>query len=347
MNLHEEIISLRSQGMRPCEISKRLKVTKGVVAGALYRAGMTERTDWRSRPPLPPQAQKPHKNREPRPAGSMAEKMKKASWRRMEAQRLYDEGKTYAEIGAAIGVVTNGVSSYVLNKRRRNGILSTKKKSADVRLAALTRFYAGESYDSIAKALNVSKGSIRSWRLIPDLDRASRSAGEALYAERQAAEAEIAAQASMAREAERADAESGNAEILARMPDRHRLIVLGRLSGKTLQEVGDEFCVTRERIRQIVNKWRLRGLVIFEAPELTDAVRNSRVMNTSERRGRTAKERPPKEKRERPIRGKKPVGRPPGKYGSYNISPEDRERRSARMKAMWSKARDLTQQETG
>lgn len=35
------------------------------------------------------------------------------------------------------------------------------------------------------------------------------------------------------------------------LPERNRLVVQGRLASKTLQEIGDDMMITRERVRQI------------------------------------------------------------------------------------------------
>jgi hypothetical protein len=55
------------------------------------------------------------------------------------------------------------------------------------------------------------------------------------------------------------------------MPERHRLICERRVAGETLQQVGDAFGVTRERIRQIEVRWRLQGLHIPGANPLNEA----------------------------------------------------------------------------
>ena len=44
-------------------------------------------------------------------------------------------------------------------------------------------------------------------------------------------------------------------QYIAQLPnDRERKILQARLNGKTLQEIGDQYDITRERVRQLMNK---------------------------------------------------------------------------------------------
>lgn len=53
-------------------------------------------------------------------------------------------------------------------------------------------------------------------------------------------------------------------EAVKQLPERRRLVMEGRMAGKTLEQVGDDMGITKERVRQLESNAiaQLRGLVI-------------------------------------------------------------------------------------
>jgi hypothetical protein len=100
------------------------------------------------------------------------------------------------------------------------------------------------------------------------------------------------------------------------MPTRDRDMLERRIAGETLEEIGKSYSVTRERVRQIEVKWRLKGLIVPDARPLTDA--SARLLERKPRPGN-----PPKRKN--------------------NLSEAERERRAEHMRAVsakrWAEAR--------
>lgn len=167
-----------------------------------------------------------------------------------------------------------------------------------LRLEALTAFYAGESYDRVAKRLPVSIAAMRNWRRDrPMLDATARKAGAEVRAERSAASEAATAKAKADQEAAMDGIRLRNEAALAQMSQRDREVCTAFVEGDTLQVIGDRHGITRERVRQIVLRWRVRGLEI--PPErdspLTDAqMRHLTKYVPGRRRGRPRKDRTPK-----------------------------------------------------
>lgn len=217
-------------------------------------------------------------------------------------------GATGAEIAEALGTTRSAVMGYchrqgiklVLSERKRIGSISRLRKGwsaprgkdrfppghpifasrpkgsrafSDEKIAvAIAAVLAGQSHNKAAKMIGASAQSlIKKWLRDPEL----RAKGETLYLR---AKEDAAARAAAARaEAERLAEEEAarvwaiNEPILEAMPHRHRSMLVRRINGETLQEVGDLFGVTRERVRQIEVRWRLtRGLIVPGAKPLNE-----------------------------------------------------------------------------
>lgn len=136
---------------------------------------------------------------------------------------------------------------------------------------AIAAHLAGLSMAKAAKMIGASHQSLsKHWLKDPAL----LALGTALF-ERAKAEAAIKAAeahkvAEMRRAAEAHRVWTNNRPILEAMPERHRAILERRIQGETLQEIGDDYGVTRERIRQIEARWRLAGLIVPGARPLNE-----------------------------------------------------------------------------
>lgn len=143
-----------------------------------------------------------------------------------------------------------------------------------LRLEALTAFYGGESCDRISKRLGIAGASIPQWRKkYPELDAKARAAAECIKSETAAKAREAVAVTVANREAEMALVRERNDFVLPQMPQRDREVCVAFVEGGTLSEIGDRHGITRERVRQIVLRWRVRGLTLPSEREkpLTDS----------------------------------------------------------------------------
>lgn len=127
------------------------------------------------------------------------------------------------------------------------------------RLAGASRPKAGRMIGASAQSL------AKNWETKPEL----MAKGVALYEAAKADAVEVARQRreleAFRAEAERIERERINDPILHIMPPRHRSICEMIIAGATLQKAGDAHGVTRERIRQIVVRYRAVGLVVPNA----------------------------------------------------------------------------------
>lgn len=141
---------------------------------------------------------------------------------------------------------------------------------ADDKIAvAIAARLAGASRPKAAALIGAGQQILSQWEKKPEL----AALGQELFRRARADAAERAAKArelaALAAETTRITRERINWPILGRMPERHRDIMERRIAGDTLQDVGDAFGVTRERIRQIEVRWRSQGLIVPGARELS------------------------------------------------------------------------------
>jgi hypothetical protein len=136
---------------------------------------------------------------------------------------------------------------------------------------AIAARLAGASLPKAARLIGAGQQILSKWVGIPELAEAGRALFErarADAAERAAKARELAA---FEAETARSTRERINWPILGRMSEKHRDIMERRIAGQTLQEIGDAYGITRERVRQIEVKWRMQGLVVPGARPLSEA----------------------------------------------------------------------------
>jgi hypothetical protein len=104
------------------------------------------------------------------------------------------------------------------------------------------------------------------------------------------------------------------------MPERHRAILERRIAGQTLQEIGEAFGITRERVRQIEVKWRTQGLIVPGARPLSDVSAARLGWHEPKRRG-------PKPKTPTDFWAVAMAAAPGAPKNPYRISETERERR--------------------
>jgi DNA-directed RNA polymerase specialized sigma24 family protein len=270
----------------------------------------------------------------------------KPPWPPERHQRLLvlaEAGLSGREIAGELGVSRNAVLGYChrhgvslpLTQRKRK-LQGRRKSAASPRAKATSKFrpghpafrsrpfgqrafsddqiaiaiaarLAGASRPKASRMIGAGQQIISQWEQKPELMAKGRALFEIARADAAQRAAERREREAAAAEARRLTVERTNWPILGRMPERHRAMMERRVAGESLQEVGDAFGVTRERVRQIEVKWRLRGLIVPTAlHEVSDVARD--------RFG-------PK-----PTRPAKVARRP------YNISDAERARRSERMR---------------
>lgn len=153
--------------------------------------------------------------------------------------------------------------------RRHRERSSRAFTDAEIAVAIAARL-AGQSANKSARMIRASAQSLtKNWLKQPELVAAGRALFERAKADAAAKAAIERERADIAAETQRLAQERTNWPILGRMSERHRDIMERRIAGQTLQEVGDAFSVTRERIRQIEVKWRSQGLIVPGARELS------------------------------------------------------------------------------
>lgn len=255
---HARLVELAAQGLSVKNIAAELGMTRNAIIGRARREGVA----LLYRPP----AAEPRPPRDPRERGHRYGVDVKE-----RARQLYSGGATYASIMAATGIPLGYISQVCRGlPRRRPEAPKAKRYDFAFKVAAVAAVLTGESYRRASERLGPEERSIIVWSKREDV----RQAAEAIAARVKAAhEAEQKRQRQIAEEeaeAERIRAETANAPILATMPPRHRAICERRVAGQTLQQIGDAFGVTSERIRQIEVRWRMQGLIVPGARPLNE-----------------------------------------------------------------------------
>jgi transposase-like protein len=295
-----QVTALRLEGVGPREIARRLGVTPNTVAGHLWRAGMTAQR--------PVYAPKPSRTRPPRtPCPPLAGRQdvfvpKWGPEKVAEVRSLYQAGVTMTEISRRTGVPMGTLPIMWRDlPRRRKQDWSSAAKPRPFRLAVLVATFTGESQVKAAKRLGCSPHSIPNWMRDPDLVAEARAIADEVNARREVErEAERVAKLE-AEAAEAARIAEINAPILAAITDeRHRSMMMFRASGASLDFVGKNNGVTRERIRQIEIIYRLKGLIIPGAKPLSEASARLAYVPRGRSPGRPRKDGTPAVRKERP-----------------------------------------------
>lgn len=313
----ESIAALARQGKTSREIGNILKCGKNAVLGRVHRAGLKlgDLNGWAARPAA---------------AGSRS---------RARPQSEHKKRGNYHTGPRPLGHIHSTIADAT-------------------RIAALALRLTGQSRMKVAKAFGVNDMSVRNWELNPYLmERAQVIADRALSETRAVAKAR--AEEATRLKAERAAAVAAhNAPILATLKPRTRAICEHYLNGNTLGQIGTAFGITRERVRQIMGPALVAGLDTSLHPRggmkrafVSEYVPRPRAKKVKGPDGRTLpwsdqrRAAASEAMRARLAAGFKPKGgRPKGVKDkvvrrSYSLPPEERARRSARMKAMWAKVR--------
>lgn len=124
------------------------------------------------------------------------------------------------------------------------------------RLLAVAQHFAGLSMNRAAKSVGASPMTLRNWLRDPELADKARDVVNR-------AEAEAARQVALreaARDAEIRRVMDENEPILAQLNVRTATIIRRRCAGETLANIGADYGITRERVRQIVRNGIKRGI---------------------------------------------------------------------------------------
>jgi uncharacterized protein (DUF433 family) len=317
-----ELARLAACGARVIDIAAALGFTRNAVIGRARRTGVSllYRTPPAEpkpvRAPRPPPA--PHEPRFVHPQET-----------KDRVRALYLAGEKYTEITRLTGIASGNFVAWIRDLPKRRITRSWKRYDVTFKIAAVAAILTGESYAKASRRLGVEEKSILTWKKRPDVFAAATALAERIKAnfaaeqerQRQLAEAEA--------ELERVRVTAHNEPIFAQMSLRHRNILQRRVSGETLEAIGNDYGVSRERIRQIEVKWRAKGLEVPGAKPLSDAALRMGVYVP------TGKPRAPKA-------GRAPVNfwgeahailakRRTAQRGPYNLTDEDRQRRAERL----------------
>jgi len=303
---HRVLIEMANAAASARDIGARLGKTRNAVLGRAFRHGVKL---------APPKRAKRVEQRVAKPKRVWATKSAKKLARITAvalARDLYCAGRTLAEISDRTDIPAGSLGSYLKDlPRRREQTWDTRPKHDVARLESLALYYAGYSYAKVARQMGVCIGSIRNWLTDDALRLKAQTIGNAVKAERDAACAAFKAERDRKNTELAARIAAHNGPILAGMRPRHRDMMQLRVSGQTLEQIGQAFGVTRERVRQIEVKCRLDGLIIPNAKPLSAPAIRTAKRQTSLGRGA-------------PVHSRK----------KYNITEEDRRRRAERMRAM-------------
>ena len=121
-----------------------------------------------------------------------------------------------------------------------------------VRLTAVTSHLCGLSRNKVAIKMGISNPSIRNWEKDLELVARAGALAEQLVRERAEAKRKAAEEAAQAVLDARCARATHNALILEGKEARLIAMVSMHESGMTLQEIGDHFGLTHERIRQLL-----------------------------------------------------------------------------------------------
>lgn len=307
------------------EVAAALGISRNAVLGRAFRSGVSfGGYDARERAALPPCRLDGDASRLERVA---------------EVRRLYLAGERYTAIAAATGVPMGSIPSLLKDlPRRRATSWSTSAIVSEAKLAILTAHYAGESERMAAARFGVSESSIANWkRTGGSLIEEAKRLGAAIKA---AAEARQAAESLAAQEAEaarRAGIDVHNTPLLPSLSAREQAIFLRRQAGEALEEIGLSIGVTRERVRQIQVKCIAKGLRLYADMPLTEGA--LRLVDKMGAINRAPKRRGPTPKTPRGNVFALAHRLIDGARKEYDVSPEERARRSERMRRMWAERR--------
>lgn len=309
------LVRMAEGGAKAADIARELNLTRSAVIGKASRAGV--KLLYRT----PPAAAKPK-----RPRRSRRRKYLDAEVQKL--RDLYLAGETYQAMERLTGIPTANFGYMLRDVPKRRPDSGCDRRYDDAfKVAAVASILTGESYDRAGKRLGVTHRSIWVWKQRPEILAHATALAERIKAafaaeqERQRLAAEAAAEAESVRIA------TLNAPVMAQMGERHRAICQRRVDGDTLEAIGNDYGITRERVRQIEARWRLLGLVVPGARPLSEAARNTPGIRLPTGAPRGRKPKPPK-----------PRG--PDKRRREHLDPAIRQARSDRMRAMWAAARE-------
>lgn len=279
------LVALAAEKRTAKAISQAIGVSRNAVIGRARRTGV-KLAEPRVAQPKPPRVR-----REPQVGAPSLRRAHNAA-RREAVRERYIAGDRLIDISCLTGVAIGSIPSYVKDLPRRRAVSwNTARRSEDLRLEVMVALLSGTTHRQAAPQFGVSVSSITIWRRDADLVAKARPLADEIIAERKRVAAERTEAARQAAQ-DRADLIAEiNAPILASMPQRHREIVNAYLDRRNFQAAAEPFGLTRDRVRQIVGKWRLRGLIVDGAPPLSGAA--VKTFNTSDKRGRPRKPRKP------------------------------------------------------
>jgi len=309
------LASLAEQGLTALQAAPILGFSRNAVLGRAHRTGVKFKNRKVRQPKTPRAARAPRPLIERRPARQRISPAVKE-----KARELYLSGETYVKISAATGVPIGSFGTLFSDlPRRRSVTWDTKPKGREFRLEALTLALV-TSYAKAAHALHCAEGSIQNWRDDETLYAEAKAIAARLTEERLRAAAEAKVRADLARLDQLAAISKHNASVFPLLTERQRVVIQRRIAGDTLQEIGDDLGVTRERIRQIEGRCRSLGILLPDAKPLSEAALATFALK------------PARERKVRPVR----QARRPGERRPYNLSEAERQRRSERMREFWA-----------
>lgn len=303
--------------LRPVrEIANALGKTRNAVIGRAARKGVKLRDRPAAKPKAPRQ---PHAER---PRTRIAPEL------RAKARELYLAGLTYAEISAQTGISTGNFAGLFRDlPKRRQGMKTGKRYDHAFKVSAVAATMTGESFRKASARLGPEEKSIHAWKANPAVFVDAEALAARVKAAWGAEQERLRIEAEAAAEAERVRIETNNEPIFALMSERTQRMLRSRVAGQTLQQVGDAFGVTRERVRQIEVRWRAQGLIVPGAEPLSEAaIERFGPKNGKPGRPRRTPAAFPYELAHSILDGAKPARRP------YRISDEERARRAERMR---------------
>lgn len=267
---------LAAEGLSASLIGARLGATRNAIIGRCFRTGVKLRgCSGRRVNPARPKTARIKAERKPRP--ERAPRQPRGRWKYGpavvdEVRRLYGRDVTLRGISEATGVPAGYIPALVRDlPRRRDVHWSTSRKDEALKVEAVAATLAGESFRAAAERLGTCDSSITQWKRDPTILGAASALAASIKAEKAARLAAEAAEREAEAERVRAQVAAENAPVLAKMSPRHAAMMQMRVDGFSLQEVGDRFEITRERVRQIEARWRFAGLIVPGARELTEA----------------------------------------------------------------------------
>jgi len=264
------------------QIAAALGVSRNAVIG---RARRTKVSLLYRQPPARPRV----RSASPRPRSGGRRPTKLTAAAREDLRQRYLDGESYDALCERFGVSRGSIPYYTKGLPRRVERASGNRYDHAFKVMVVAAQLCGESYDKLARRLGPTHRSVHVWKNNPAIRTDAEALAERIKAQAAAREAEERRLREAEAEAERVRIAAHNEPILAAMPLRHRNMMASRIAGQTLEEIGQAFGVSRERIRQIEAKWRLQGLIVPGAKPLNvEAARR-----IGKPRGRPPKSPPP------------------------------------------------------